>query len=109
MNTEEILKFLYGYIRMCANTPCEKCKIYKFLDDHKLEACVLDDIILEDPAAFVNIVSEWMEEHPYITNAAKFKEVFGDAPTLYQDDMGIIMIEEPVPYWWNKEYKTPNS
>ena len=108
MNSKDFAECLKWYTRMCINTPCADCGVYKLLQKYKLEACNLDDIVLECPDEFADVVTSWVKEHPMTTNAMKFQEVFGSAPTLYNSATGTIIIEEPNPFWWNEEYKKPD-
>ena len=53
-----------------------------------------------DPEEHVAIVEAWAKEHPLITNAQKFAEVFGIE--VFGGN-----ITNLGPNWWHEEYKEP--
>ena len=65
------------------------------------------------------IIEQWSKEHPIITNAQKFKEVFGYEPKFYS---GTYFCPVPASQhcgeksdcctcgeWWDKPYKEPEK
>ena len=62
----------------------------------------------ENPAEAVRIVEEWSREHPKMTNARKFEEVFGVKYDPYEEYDDAVMLKLP-PEWWDAEYKEPES
>lgn len=59
---------------------CEECPLASPDYDY---ACA--DFISDNPEKVVSIVEKWAKEHPMITNADKFREVFGTPPYSYSD------------------------
>ena len=54
-----------------------------------------------NPDEAVDIVEQWSKEHPVMTNAMKFEEVFGCSspkPGYYLPDA-----------WWDEPYKEPEG
>ena len=104
MNVKDIVKFLKGYKRMCEQSPCIECPIYKIVETKNLDNCDADMLIFDAPEQFANAVIEWVETHPVITNATKFKEVFGINP---EDAEHIVIGSKNETCWWNEEYIPP--
>lgn len=75
---------------LCTNCPVGKTRTVncrKFIFDH--------------PDEFEEIVMKWAEEHPLVTNGAKFEEIFGK-------DLFKLCVEEPwgdVLKWLDEEYQ----
>ena len=96
----DAIEFLKEYARMCAvNKDCYGCPL-------KGTDCSLNREFSEEQ--MINIVDkteQWSKEHPVMTNAQKFKEVFGFIPAdhttlfhLHENDFGIMAIEWDKPY-----------
>lgn len=86
------IEFTKGKERMCTNfTSCKRCPMYvRGLD--KGMSC--PEFISKCPEESADIVKNWTETHPPITNAMKFREVFGfDHRTSAP--------------WWDQEYRKP--
>lgn len=56
---------------------------------------------IKDPEQAVKAVEQWSREHPVMTNAQKFEEVFGFNP-CGRDNV-------PTPKWWLQPYKEPEK
>lgn len=56
---------------------CANCPLDETLDDNT----ICSDFIFSYPEEVIEIVKKWSKEHPIITNAMKFEEVFGCPPT----------------------------
>lgn len=94
----DAVEYIKARERMCAfyGTGCNCCPL---VDRPYGESC--DSI---DPHGAVVLVEQWAKEHPVMTNAVKFKEVFGR-------DIEDCLID-PKLYgmsttWWDDEYKEP--
>lgn len=73
------------------------------------------------PSEAVEVIEKWSKEHPIMTNAMKFKEVFGCEPLTGDTDSHKYLcapIEkraDKCPFldcrecdeWWDREYKEP--
>jgi len=106
----EFKEFCKERSRMCKfNQYCSRCDI-----GDKKEPGMCADYCVKNPDEAEKIVSEWAEEHPVVTNADKFREVFGvsigsfgepcpDASTIY--GIGIIPNQE----WLEQEYRPPRK
>lgn len=92
----EALEFLKEAKRKCSSTTCEVCR-----NESYAVLCPLSEYPDEEMEKLVSGVEQWSKEHPIITNAQKFKEVFGfsveDKYTMRSD----------VTDWLNKPYKEP--
>ena len=102
----EALEFLKEARRMClAVGSCDEC--------HLSYGCVVDDVkkvsdsVLESNCS---VVEAWSKEHPIITNAMKFKEVFGFMPAGCQT---FYFVEPNGSYSktinWQDPYKEPKE
>ena len=93
----EALDFMKEAQRMCGTKHCVECPIGKYINhsEDKLEE-------------IVSAVEQWSEEHPVMTNAQKFNEVFGFMPAGCQT---FYFIEPKGPYSktinWQDPYKEP--
>lgn len=85
----EALDFLKEAQRMCGTKHCVECPIGRYINHSEDE---LEEI--------VSAVEQWSKEHPIITNAQKFEEVFG----LF----GHPLIDQNA-QWWDKPYKEPGT
>ena len=90
----EAFEFLKEAKRMCLTLGC--CS-----DCNLGYGCAIDgvkslpDIVLESNCL---VVEQWSKDHPIVTNAQKFKEIFG-LPAH-------CMIDQDA-QWWDEPYKEP--
>ena len=82
--------------RMCKSYPvCKGCPL-------KDSACGLIRCAVDysdaDIRCAIKVVEQWSKEHPIITNAKKFEEVF--------DISGYRLITQSAD-WWDEPYKEP--
>lgn len=96
----DAVEFLKEAARMCksSNRFCSDCPLFSV-------GCGKGD-----PDETVDIVEQWSREHPVMTNAQKFKEVFGVGPEycsspLRTSETGNVLAHE----WWNEPYKEPEG
>lgn len=90
MTAQEYLKIK---ARLC-NTyenDCFMCPLNK-------PSCV--EIEINDPEKAEKIITTWDIQYPIITNAKKFKDVFGVNPQFLGEDTVRNNL-----HWWNDEYK----
>jgi len=115
----EALVFLNEYKRMCESTGggCAVCPMSTGNNKHNVTC---SHLLTKCPEDACKIVEQWSKEHPIITNAMKFKEVFGHKP---QSINGIIFCPPVTPgafecdrvdcmkclEWWDKQYKEPEN
>lgn len=57
----------------CAGVGCGSCPFYE-------EVCSIGQVKFHVYEA-INVVEKWVKEHPIVTNADKFREVFGTEPS----------------------------
>lgn len=113
----EFKEFCRERDRMCERyDSCDSCPIHKL--DKAGYSCTR--ICMNFPDEAERIVSEWTKEHPIITNADKFMEVFGKNSYFRQTStkmffcsgtIGLNGIEEEIIYqdWLEQEYKPPRK
>lgn len=94
----EALEFLKEAQRMCGKHHCVECPVGKYIkhSEDKLEE-------------IVSAVEQWSKEHHIITNAQKFKEVFGflpDGDVIFSKDYFVNAVKGPV-LKWDEPYKEP--
>lgn len=112
----EAIEFLKEAQRLCEQSRhCSMvCPLY--------ERCIFD-FKYEDESSketweriekAVAIIEQWNKEHPIITNAQKFKEVFGEIEIkdliycrLKHDSEDYTEIEILEANWWDAPYKEP--
>ena len=87
----EALEFLKEAKRKCSSTTCEVCH-----NESYAVLCPLSEYPDEKLEKLVSGIEQWSEEHPIITNAWKFEEVFG-LP-------GHRLIHSNT-QWWDEPYK----
>lgn len=95
----EAIDYLKESNRMCESFEnCHECPLNMASRKYE-ETCRF--MTKTHPAEVVEVIEQWSKEHPIITNAQKFKEVFGfsveDKYTMRSD----------VTDWLNKPYKEP--
>lgn len=104
----DALKFFKEYNRMCSSTPqCGDCPI----TGGAVDSC--DSYLLSHPEEVVPIIEKWSAEHPIMTNALKFKEVFGVelnlfnfTPHLYPYEV-LMYGNTDIAKWLSEPYKEP--
>ena len=71
----DAVKFLEEKVRMCQSVKqCYDCP----LDSSKTNISICcQDLLTDYPKEAVEAVEKWSNEHPMVTNGAKFVEVFG--------------------------------
>lgn len=92
------------------------CVDYEMRKDYKAITSLV--FILEYPDRAEAIVEKWAKEHPVMTNAMKFKEVFGyehiningnhECPPRDENECNFKYCKD-CQKWWDKEYKEPNQ
>ena len=91
----EFSKVMREHKRMCNHILCRDCQLASVHNGHDL-CCA--DFYKEYPEEAEDIVMKWSAKHPVMTNAMKFKEVFGYD---FQDAFGALGCSE----WLDDEYK----
>jgi hypothetical protein len=99
----EAIEFLKEYNRMCVECrDCSGCPL------KGTECSIGSELSEEEMISIVGKTEQWSKEHSLVTNAQKFKEVFGFMPAdhttlfhLNKDDFGIMAIK------WDEPYKEP--
>ncbi len=106
----EILKFLKEYNRMCTMyKSCRGCP----LEMDRCAGCG-DEFSKKQIINIIDKTEQWSKEHPIITNAQKFEEVFGEIEIkdyikcrvhhMSEDETEIEILESK---WWDEPYKEP--
>lgn len=85
-------EFYQGH-KNCEGVPCEECPIVNICQKASLGFSAF---------AIMETVKKWGKEHPIITNADKFKEVFGFDP------IGNVYTADEVEFW-KSEYVEPKK
>ena len=105
----EAIDFLKEAKRKCSSTTCGECHIERLG-----VMCVLLAWSDEKLEQLVSEVEKWSKEHPAITNASKFKEVFGEKRLSNLIGCKIrnasgeeIIVDMQKTEWWNEPYKEP--
>ena len=92
------------------NDYCDRCYFYS----EAYEACYREQREYYEPDKAVEVVTKWSKEHPILTNAQKFEEVFGYPP---QSPIGMSCPPKPETWdcsalecpvcmkWWDEPYK----
>ena len=123
MEKEEFKK---EYVRMMDSARNDKNKGRGNCDGVSCSVCPLDDFCWNSINAFETIeaVEKWAKEHPIVTMAGKFKEVFGVEPKNALNDltcptaMGFMHMRcgssatsctECKEKFWTSEYKEPGK
>ena len=93
----EAIEFLKEYNRMCVvNKDCQGCPL-------KGTTCSLYDAPEEQMINIVDKTEQWSKEHPVITNAQKFEEVFGNEAIYAISSPNVQALKE----WLDETYKEP--
>lgn len=91
----EATEFLKEYKRMCSiSDRCRGCP----LSEKQCLSASLVTVTDDNIKTMIIAVERWSREHPVVTNAQKFEEVFG-LPTH-------CMIDQDA-QWWDEPYKEP--
>ena len=99
----DAVEYLEARDRMCKSyTACSLCPLH----EKKEENYSCDVFEVKHPKEYVSIVKQWSKEHPkehpVVTNAMKFEEVFGYfAPVQGRPYMPST--------WWDEPYKEPEG
>ena len=99
----DAVKFLKAKQRMCDtyyDGDCKGCPLEPAPEYGGYVSC--EQFTEEDPDEVVLNVEEWEQDHPIVTNAMKFEEVFGTLSPVAK------LINER-PKWWDMEYFKPFS
>ena len=97
----EFKEFTKQYLRLCKNYSCGNCPIMNAADNVAIGP-MCGNWVFRNPEAAEEVVSEWAEEHPAITNSEKFKQVFG--LEIFPDPDGSGMRN-----WLDEEYQPPEE
>lgn len=116
----EFVEVMKQRARMCESIRCAdddgtaRCELYKLKKEHDLIDCTR--VLFLYPQEFEKNVMDWAKEHPMMTNADKFKEVFGFEPKrvcIYPKRNGFCnkpncdyCIRDD---FWNEEWKEPKE
>lgn len=100
----------------CKDVTCGDCPIF--------ESCSVKFSRIESAYSIVENVEKWGKEHPIVTNADKYREVFGTSPIMINAD-GSFVCPERVGFdcnckaidscttckinFWTSEYKAPKG
>lgn len=103
----DLATYRKDFYRMCRTVGCAGCK---FHEEH-IPCEFTDEDFSPDMAA--DIVEEWAKANPPITNAQKFKKVFGvmathDNTKRVLDSSGNWCILARAS-WWDSEYEGPED
>jgi hypothetical protein len=101
--------------RMCANyNYCNECPLAEKAEGDGFDYCTAWQRLYPEEA--VRIVEEWSKEHPIQTRRAKFREVFGEEPTIklvramsgygVGENATVIM---DLTEWWDAPYEAPKG
>jgi len=104
----EALDFLKEAKRKCSSTACEVCQ-----NENYAVLCPISEYPDEKLEELVSGIEQWSKEHPIITNAQKFKEVFGlepksdRCPPFATNDYCTGRKCIDCMSWWDEPYKEP--
>ena len=106
----EAIEFLKEYNRMCTMyKSCRGCPL-------EMDQCAgfCNEMYEKQIINMMEKTEQWSKEHPIITNAKKFEEVFGKIELkdyikcrvnhMSEDETEIEILEGK---WWNEPYKEP--
>ena len=111
----EALEFLKETQRMCSSyKECTDCPLKELASFAGYKACRI--YMLNECEKAISAVDAWSKKHPIITNAQKFKEVFGEKTI---DQLALCETRTVGPNvpklftkpssWWDKPYKEPQK
>lgn len=96
----EVIDFLKEAHRMCKSyADCKGCPLVN--SPCGFIRCIVDHSGAE-MRCVTKVVEQWSKEHPIITNAQKFEEVFG----WPQSDIDSLRYARS---WWDEPYKEPGG
>ena len=119
MDTVEFYREFRRMCIACESVACKNCPMDETLGICDLAPLDFTDEIIESA---IKVVEKWARDHPVITNAKKFEEVFGPVNKIEMSTTTTsISTKDPQPYnnikvdkylaiyedWWNQEYKEP--
>lgn len=90
IKTKNRLCKIYAGPCTCKGCPIEETKLGKGM--------LCYEFINKYPEESVDIIDEWCDEHPIVTNLDKFVEIFGSSEAV-----------SAAPSWWDKEYEEPKK
>ena len=93
----EAIEFLKEAKRKCMSITCDACRAERLG-----VMCPLLDWSEDEMEQLVSTIEQWSKEHQIITNAQKFKEVFGflpDGDFIFSKDYFINAVKGPVLKW----------
>ena len=73
----EAIEFLKEYKRMCESMAVDECSVCPMSLEKNKHNVACSHLLKKCPEDACKIVEQWSKEHPIITNAKKFEEVFG--------------------------------
>lgn len=93
--------------RMCNSfNLCYGCPLYDIRSTSPISPICDGD----RPEEAVSIVEKWAREHPVMTNAQKFKEVFGVGPEYCSSPLRTSETVTTLAHeWWDEPYKEPEG
>lgn len=95
----DAVEYLREKVRMCkSHIDCDRCQ----LREKKEESNSCYTFEIQHPKESVSIVEKWSREHPVMTNAMKFEEVFGTVQAVKDGP-----ISQEFYKWLIKPYKEP--
>lgn len=96
----DALIFLKEFGRMCdANNRCGCCPIYNICLSNGLNNC--REALQKKSEEVIKTVEEWSKEHPAMTNAKKFEEIFGIKP----ENAEMPYKDRTFPNWWDQPFE----
>lgn len=99
----DAVEFFKEKDRMCqALSVCGKCYDLTYVKENSRGYSVCGLINAEKYEEAVEIVKQWSKEHPKITNAMKFEEVFGFKISRSNESNEYLYLPEN---WLDQEYK----
>ena len=106
----ELNDFFKNYKRMCSHSGgCLRCP----MNDRGSNDLNCQDFVFAHPDKAERIVFNWKEEHPLITNADKFREIFGTiivgVPTIIAAASQVSVNGKSLNKWANEEYHPPKN
>lgn len=115
----DAVEFIKERYRICKSYICnDQCPLGR--SNLPIPDLGCGEFIQKFPAEAVSIVEKWSNEHPPMTNAMKFEEIFGEKPTNKKGEW----ICPPIAFrkqnacssycsecyqWWEKPYKEPEK
>lgn len=92
----EFTTVMREYGRMCK--VCMECENCPLKSSNNFRGVVCNLFVRKFPEEAERIIMKWAKEHPIVTNAMKFKEIFGYD---FQDAFGALGCSE----WLDDEYE----